>query len=346
MSKWYHAKDSDYPGVIMSSRVRLARNLKDFPFPNQMTSDQGLRLVKEISEALDKTQIGDKVYHGRYMDQIPSLDKVALMEEHIISPAFINSNMPRGIVASEDESSSIMINEEDHLRIQAMTFGADLKKVYDEANRLDDFIEEIFDYAYDEEFGYLTACPTNLGTGLRASYMIHVPALEASGQLRIILDAIGKFGITFRGIYGESSEPIGSVFQISNQVTLGFNEKEIMDNLNSVTMQIVDQEMKVREKLLTEKPLEFEDSIYRSYGLLKYARVISSKETMTLLSDIKLGFELGILKTDSYSNINIFELMTNIQPANLQKIEKRPLDVEERDIARANYIRKMIPDVK
>lgn len=346
MSKWYHAKDNDYPGVIMSSRVRLARNLKEFPFPNQMTSDQGLHLVKEISEALDKSQIGDKVYHGRYMDQIPSLDKVALMEEHIISPAFINSNMPRGIVASEDESSSIMINEEDHLRIQAMTFGADLKKVYNEANRLDDFIEEKFDYAYDDEFGYLTACPTNLGTGLRASYMIHVPALEASGQLRIILDAIGKFGITFRGIYGESSEPIGSVFQISNQVTMGFNEKEIMDNLNSVTMQIVDQEMKVREKLLTEKPLEFEDSIYRSYGLLKYARVISSKETMTLLSDIKLGFELGILKTDSYSNINIFELMTNIQPGNLQKIEKRPLDVEERDIARANYIRKMIPDVK
>lgn len=346
MSKWYHAKDNDYPGVIMSSRVRLARNLKDFPFPNQMTSDQGLHLVKEISEALDKSQIGDKVFHGRYMDQIPSLDKVALMEEHIISPAFINSNMPRGIVASEDESSSIMINEEDHLRIQAMTFGADLKKVYNEANRLDDFIEEKFDYAYDDEFGYLTACPTNLGTGPRASYMIHVPALEASGQLRIILDAIGKFGITFRGIYGESSEPIGSVFQISNQVTMGFNEKEIMDNLNSVTMQIVDQEMKVREKLLTEKPLEFEDSIYRSYGLLKYARVISSKETMTLLSDIKLGFELGILKTDSYSNINIFELMTNIQPGNLQKIEKRPLDVEERDIARANYIRKMIPDVK
>ncbi len=346
MSKWYQAKDNDYPGVIMSSRVRLARNLVSYPFPNQMTPDQGLELVKEISETLNKIQVGEKLYSSRYMDQIPSLDKVALMEEHIISPAFINSNMPRGIVASEDEGSSIMINEEDHLRIQAMTFGADLKKVYEEANQLDDYIEEHFDYAYDEEFGYLTSCPTNLGTGLRASYMIHVPALEASGQLRIILDAIGKFGITFRGIYGESSEPVGSVFQISNQVTMGFNEKEIMDNLNSVTMQIVDQEMKVREKLLTEKPLEFEDSIYRSYGLLKYARVISSKETMTLLSDIKLGFELGILKADNYNNINIFELMTNIQPANLQKIEKRPLDVGERDIARANYIRNMIPSVK
>lgn len=346
MNKWYQSDGNDYPGVIMSSRVRLARNLKDYSFPNQMEASDALNLVNELGSKFDQVTIGDKNYVARNMDQIKSLDKVALMEEHVISPAFINGTLPRGIVSSEDESTSIMINEEDHLRIQSMTHGADLKKVFQAANEVDDYIENYFDYAYDDEFGYLTSCPTNLGTGLRASYMIHVPALEASGQLRIILDAIGKFGITFRGIYGESSNPIGSVFQISNQVTMGFNEQEIMDNLNSVTMQIVDQEMKVREKLLTEKPLEFEDSIYRSYGLLKYARVISSKETMSLLSDIKLGFELGILKTDRYSNINIFELMTNIQPANLQRIENRALDVEQRDIARANYIRSRIPDVK
>jgi len=345
MNKWYQNNPHDYPGVIMSSRVRLARNLSQYPFPNRLNDQDSLTLVNDMIQVFDGSVIGEQVYHAFNMNAVPSLEKVAMMEEHLISHSFIHSPVTTGMVKTDNDGTSLMINEEDHLRIQSMTVGADISSALDQANRLDDFVEERFDYAYSSEFGYLTACPTNAGTGLRASYMIHVPALEASGQLRIILDAIGKFGITFRGMFGEASNSAGSVFQISNQVTMGFKEQEIIDNLNSVTMQIVDQELKVREKLLTEKPLEFEDSIYRSYGQLKFARLITSKEAMALLSDIKLGIELGILKTDSYNSINIFELMTSIQPANLQKLENKALDVTQRDITRANYIRQMIPDI-
>jgi protein arginine kinase len=346
MEKWYQKADSIYPGVIISSRVRLARNLKKYPFPSRLNSENAKELVDEIGNVFKNEAVLDTNFTMLHMNNVPSIDKVAMMEQHTISPMFINTQIPNAVLLSEDDSVSIMINEEDHLRIQAMSYGADLLSAFNKANTLDDFIEKSVDFAFDHELGYLTSCPTNIGTGLRASYMLHVPALEATGQLRIILDAIGKFGITFRGIYGESSEPIGSVFQVSNQVTLGFSEKEIIDNLNSVTMQIVDQELAVREKLMTEKRLQFEDSIYRSYGILKHARILSSKEAMTLLSDIKLGIELGLLKTSNHGGINIFNLMTSIQPGNLQKLEKKSLDVTQRDIARANYIRAMIPDIQ
>lgn len=346
MDKWYEQDSSIFPGVIISTRVRLARNLRKYPFPTHISKEQSEHLIQDISEVFKQNTIDNTNFTLLHMKNLPSIDKVALMEQHIVSPAFINTQEPNAILISEDNSISVMINEEDHLRIQAMSFGADISSAFEKANILDDLLEKHLDYAYDQEFGYLTACPTNVGTGLRASYMLHVPALEATGQLRIILEAIGKFGITFRGIYGESSEPIGSVFQVSNQVTLGFSEKEIMDNLNSVTMQIVDQELAVREKLLIEKRLEFEDSIFRSYGILKHARILTSKEAMTLLSDIKLGIELGVLKVPSHTGLNIFNLMTSIQPANLQKLEKKSLDVTQRDIARANYVRAMIPDIQ
>jgi len=324
----------------------LARNIKKYPFPNHLQPQEATQLIGEIGNVFKKEAVADTNFTLLHMQNLPSIDKVAMMEQHTISPGFIHNIKPNGILLSEDDSISIMINEEDHLRIQAMSYGADLLTAFEKANLIDDFIEKYMDYAFDKELGYLTSCPTNVGTGLRASYMLHVPALEASGQLRIILDAIGKFGITFRGIYGESSEPIGSIFQMSNQVTLGHSEREIIDNLNSVTMQVVDQELAVREKLMTEKRIEFEDSIYRSFGILKHARILSSKEAMILLSDIKLGMELGILKTNSQKGLNIFDLMTSIQPANLQKLENKSLDIIERDIARANYIRHMIPDIQ
>lgn len=346
MNKWYQNDSSIYPGVIISSRIRLARNIRNYPFPNHLKQEDASKLIAEIGEVFKKESVANTNFTLLHMHNIPSIDKVAMMEAHTISPGFINNSNPNAILLSGDDSISVMINEEDHLRIQAMSYGADLLSAFDKANLIDDLIEKHLDYAFDKDLGYLTSCPTNLGTGLRASYMLHVPALEASGQLRIILDAIGKFGITFRGIYGESSEAVGSVFQMSNQITLGHSEKEIIDNLNSVTMQVVDQELAVREKLMKDKRIEFEDSVYRSYGILKHARVLSSKEAMTLLSDIKLGMELGLLKTTSQTGLNIFDLMTSIQPANLQKLENKALDISERDIARANYIRQIIPDLQ
>lgn len=346
MKKWYEEVHENHQGVIISSRVRLARNLRDYNFPNRATTASAQEVIKSLQSVIDNGGKEIASYFDQVaMDDISQVDKIALMEMHIISPNFAKNQSPSALILSKDEAISIMVNEEDHLRIQSMTRGMNLDKALEEANRMDDLFEEKVDYAFDEAFGYLTACPTNLGTGLRASYMIHVPALETSGQLKLILEAIGKFGLTVRGIYGEGTDAQGSVFQISNQVSLGMTEKEIIDNLTSVTKQILEQELTVRNKLLKNRRHRFEDAVYRSYGILKHARMLTSKEAMTMLSDMKLAIELGIMQTEGDESINIYNLMSKIQPANLQIMHNKHLTTDERDIARAAYIQAHLPTV-
>ncbi len=341
--KWYEKEGENCNGVIISSRIRLARNLENYLFPNSLLESQAIKMIGDVRGAIFSDSVMDQNYFEEIkMETIKQVDKMAMMERHVISPLFLGVKKPNTLILSKDESISIMVNEEDHIRIQSMEIGMNLAQALEHANKVDDLLEEKLNYAFDGKLGYLTACPTNLGTGLRASYMIHVPALETTGQLKFLLDAIGKFGLTVRGMYGEGSEAQGSIFQISNQLTLGLNEQEIMDNLTTVTKQIVEQELIVRNKFLNERRLEFEDAIYRSYGLLCHARVLSAKECMTLLSDIKLGIEIGLFKSQSEHKINIFELMTRIQPANLQKIEMKHLSLKDRDVARASYIRENI----
>lgn len=344
MKKWYELEHDNYHGVIISSRIRLARNLNQHPFPNRADNGDLSEVIKKVRHALESASDEiNNAFNHLAMSQIAQVDKIAMMEKHIISPYFVKVHWPAYLILSNDEALSIMVNEEDHIRIQSMSCGMDLEGALREANHIDDLFEETIPYAFDNNYGYLTACPTNLGTGMRASYMIHVPALETTGQLQFILDAIGKFGLTVRGIYGEGTEAQGSVFQISNQMTLGQTEQEIIDNLTSVTKQIVEQELIVRNKLLNDKRSRFEDAVYRSYGLLSHARMITSKEAMTLLSDMKLGIELGIIKTQNNEKINIYNLMAQIQPANLQMMHNRNLNVDERDRARAEYIRNHLP---
>lgn len=344
MKKWYEQQNTDYNDVVISSRIRLARNNKKYNFPYKLDSQDALNNINEIKEAMlgANTEISN-FFDSINMQETSALEKVAMMERHVISPNFISIKIPTWLFLSKDESLSIMVNEEDHLRIQSIAAGFNLNKAWENANKVDDLIEEKIEYAYNEQLGFLTTCPTNVGTGLRASYMVHVPGLDSTGQLQFILEAIRKFGITVRGIYGEGSEAQGSVYQISNQITLGYSEKEIIDNLTSVTSQIVDQERAVRNKLLKEKKYQLEDAIYRSYGILSNARILTSKEAMTLLSDIKLGHELEILKFSEEDNLNIYEFMTCIQPANLQKKVNQQLSLDYRDIARAKYIRDNIP---
>lgn len=344
MLKWYekNAKNND---VVISSRVRLARNLEAYHFPSKLTKELASGIIHEVEDIVLKAS-SSHYFERMDMEALSPLDKVAMVERHVVSPNFVQSSIPTGLILSEDESLSIMINEEDHLRIQSISNGFNLEEALQNANHIDDLLEEKITYAYDERMGYLTACPTNVGTGLRASYMIHVPALETTGKLQFILEAIGKFGLTVRGIYGEGSQGRGSVFQISNQVTLGHSEEEIIENLTSVTNQIVEQERSLRKKLLSEKRMQFEDAVYRSYGALTYARILSSNEAMTLLSDMKLGYELGILNFEHTEPINIYGLMTCIQPANLQKEMKCELKIEERDMARATFIRQNLPKIK
>lgn len=344
MLKWFE-KSSGSDDVVISSRVRLARNIEEYNFPSRLSKEDAGRIIDDVKEAVLNAHEDNSYFHSVDMNKLSSLEKVAMVERHVISPNFVQTLVPTGLILSEDESISIMINEEDHLRIQSITNGLNLDEALQNAYRIDDLLEEKINYAYDENIGYLTSCPTNVGTGLRASYMIHVPALETTGKLQFILDAIGKFGITVRGIYGEGSKARGSVFQISNQITLGHSEQEIIDNLTSLTKQIVEQERALRNKLLSEKRLQFEDAVYRSYGILAHTRIITSKEAMTLLSDIKLGYELGILKSDIKNPINIYGLMTCIQPANLQKKINKELKIDERDIERATYIRNNLPKI-
>jgi len=344
--KWYENYNGEHNGIIISSRVRLARNLENYCFPNRLNNNEAIQLIEDVKKALFSANSSINNFLEEIdMNTISQVEKIAMMERHLVSPLFLNVKIPNALVLSKDESISIMINEEDHIRIQSLKAGKNLNKALEEAYKIDDLIEENVKIAYDRKLGFLTACPTNVGTGLRASYMIHVPALETTGKLRFLLEAIGKFGITVRGIYGEGSEAQGSVYQISNQVTLGIKEEEVIDNLTSVTNQIIEQELIVRNRFLSEKRLEFEDAVYRSYGILKHARVLTSKEAMTLLSDFKLGIELGILKTKEDKSINIFNLMTCIQPANLQKYNNKNLTTEERDIERASYIRNNLPDL-
>lgn len=347
MKKWYDMEHENYHGVIISSRIRLARNLSHTPFPNRSDAKDAGEVIAKVRDALTEGSVSlASKFSQLAMSHVTQVDKIAMMEKHIISPFFTKVKWPAYLILSSDEALSVMVNEEDHIRIQSMTSGMDLEKALEEANRIDDLFEEQIEYAFDEKLGYLTSCPTNLGTGLRASYMIHVPALETTGQLQFILDAIGKFGLTVRGIYGEGTEAQGSVFQISNQITLGQTEQEIIDNLTSVTKQIVEQELIVRNKLIKDKRTRFEDAVYRSYGILNHARMITSKEAMTLLSDMKLGIELGIIETIDNKTINIYNLMARIQPANLQIMHNKNLNVDERDIARADYIREHLPKLK
>ncbi|WP_105614540.1 protein arginine kinase [Vallitalea okinawensis] len=329
--------------VIITTRIRLARNIQKYPFPNRMSDISAEQMMDEIKEVIMGASSPISEHFEFYnLRELTMNEKLALLEERLISPELLKKQIPCGVILYRDLGLSVMINEEDHVRIQCITDGMNMPGAYELANRIDDLIEEKINYAYNEKYGYLTACPTNVGTGLRASYMLHVPALEAYGQLSIILQAIGKFGITVRGMYGEGTEAYGSIFQISNQITLGETEMNIIHNLNNITSQIIEQERRVRQKLIKEDQLEFEDKIFRSYGVLSHARKITAKEAMSLLSDVKVGLELGVLKMDK-SGLDIYNLMTRIQPANLQKLAGRELNSNERDIKRAILIREKLP---
>ncbi|WP_058486912.1 protein arginine kinase [Defluviitalea phaphyphila] len=337
MKKWY--EDSLDTDIIVSSRIRLARNYKKYPFAVRLSSSEAEKMIEETKNAiLEGNTVISKDFQYISIFRKPPIDKRAMMERHIVSPELVKKTEPCGVLLSNDESISIMVNEEDHIRIQCIAAGKNIEKVWDLADKIDDILEEKIDYAFDEKIGYLTSCPTNVGTGMRASYMIHLPALEWSGQLQNIFNAIGKLGFTVRGIYGEGTEAEGSLYQISNQITLGQSEIEIIENLNNITLQIEEQEKQIREKILREREAELKDKIYRAYGILRYARTLSTKEAIALLSDVKMGFEMGILE-EPKPKISFYEFMMYIQPANFQKIIGTDLNSKQRDIKRAEFIR-------
>lgn len=323
--------------VVISSRIRLARNCKEYPFPPKLDIDQAIKVVEIYKAAI--VELKDHMFRQlKFVDstKISPLEKACLVEKHLISPEFAAKREVTGLVLSKDEKVSIMINEEDHLRIQSLFPGLQLNKAWELCNTIDDSIEDKLEYAYSDDFGYLTSCPTNVGTGMRASVMVHLPALTILGYVSTVLDAVSKLGITVRGLYGEGTEAMGNLYQISNQVSLGQSEEEIITKISVVANRIIEQERIARDQLLKSR-IQLEDRVFRSYGVFSNARVMTSGECMRLLSDVRLGLDLKIIKDVTIDTVN--ELMVITQPANLQKIYGCTLNPDERDVKRAELIR-------
>lgn len=324
--------------IAMSTRIRLARNMRDLPFQLLITDSQAEEVIRRVEKVLTKKP-PEFVKNPELirMDSLSPLEKRVLVEKHLISPFLAEEARKGAVILSEDEEVSIMVNEEDHLRIQIFLPGFQLMKGWDHATRVDDWIEESIDYAFDDQRGYLTSCPTNTGSAIRASVMLHLPALVMTNQINRILGAVHQVGLVVRGVYGEGSEAQGNLFQISNQITLGLAEEEIIDNLQGVVHQIIDHERAAREMLKKSMPLQLSDRIYRSFGLLRYARSMETKEATARLSDILLGVDLGLIEGIPSSDLN--ELWVMIQPGYVQTYFTETLTPEQRDEKRATLIR-------
>ncbi len=335
MGKWFEGTGLE-EDVVVSTRIRIARNLKNYRFPQRMSIDESEKLTQEVLNAMKKLP-RDVNYKFIRINSLSSTDRVVMIEEHLISPGLIKKPDHSSFLLREDERVTIMINEEDHLRIQVLLPNLNFEAGWKLSSEIDDFLESHLSYAFDEDFGYLTACPTNVGTGLRASAMVHIPALAMTGHIDDFIKGLTKIGLTARGLYGEGTKAIGDLYQISNQMTLGEREEEIINKLKNVIYQIINNERDVRNNLLGKRKNEIEDKIFRSLGLLKYSRRMSSTEAMKHLSNIRLGRAMGLIKDIDFNDI--IKLMIQVQPANIQRTANRQLSQEERDAIRAKIIR-------
>jgi len=328
--------------IVISSRIRLARNLADFPFTNRASVEQKAEIAEIMRERLATIELrGSKLTHFD-LASLSKLDLQFLVERHLISKELAQAEGARAIHINDEETVSIMVNEEDHLRIQVLKSGFQLGETWEIIDELDDMVDRAVNYAFSLELGYLTACPTNVGTGMRASVMLHLPALLLTRQIDKVITAVGKMNLVVRGLYGEGTQYAGSLYQVSNQVTLGKSEEEILDTIVSTVPQIVRYERRAREMLLSQNRARLEDRVYRSLGMLKSARTISSSETITLLSHLRLGINLGLIEMD-IGKVN--QLFIRALPAHLQKMEGKELETEERDAVRAAFIRRSLGEI-
>ena len=332
MSKWYIG-EGDHNDIVISTRIRIARNLADYPFPVRLDNKSKIEVNEKIRDALD----GKENLTYTELKTLTRSQIVSLAERHLISPEFASNSDARALLMSDNEDISIMLCEEDHIRIQVMKSGLALKEAYELADKIDTEINQSLKYAFDEKLGYLTQCPANLGTGMRASVMLHLPALTAKGQIGSLASTVSKLGLTIRGAYGEGMSAMGDLYQLSNQVSLGISEKSAIDNLKTITLQLAAQERAAREE--TSKSIETEDAVFRAYGILKSARILSTKEFMSLISKVRLGAVLGMIKTD-LKTIN--ELMVSRQPATINAFVGKTLSLEERDVERAKIVRERL----
>lgn len=325
--------------IVISSRIRLARNLENTPFPS-MLDEKKANEVKSIisSSILESNSYISKDFNLIDIDKMKEYEKLSLVEKHLISKEMLEGK-GSSVLLNNDETVSIMINEEDHIRLQVINRGFDIEKSFDIANKLDDLMEEKLNYAFDSKIGYLTSCLTNIGCGLRASVMMHLPILNKTNKIARLSHNLSKYGMTIRGLYGEGTQGVGNMFQVSNQVSLGLSEEEILNGINIVVGEIIKSELEERENLIKKGKEEFEDVVFRSLGTLKYGKIISSLEAFNLLSNVRCGKEMGIINTIDVSEIQ--DITETVQSGNIQRILSKNMTSRERDIERAKMLNKV-----
>ncbi len=341
MLKWFE-QVQDKNSNIICCKVRLARNWSEYVFPSKLSNEDGREMIDRLNEGLrDLGETDGRDYESAYLDELSELDRRALKERRVFNSSILERKAPMSVLVTREEDISLVFNGSDHIRIQVWQPGLCLAEALGTADRIDDYINARFSYAFDEKYGYLTSFPTNVGTGLRAAAIVHLPTLSMGKKFPSMLNDMGRIGVSVRGVYGEGRENYGSLYEISNQKTMGRTEKELTDLVTKVAVQLDEQERQIREMSLASHRLEREDEVYKSYGVLKYARRLSMKDAMTFLSQIMSGMSDGLVKFDE--PCPVFRLMLGIQTANLQKLSDRPLDKGELDVARAAYLRSELP---
>lgn len=340
LKNWIYSSGDGLNKLVLSSRIRLARNLKGENFPHKLDNDRALLISDKIEKSLEGY---DDKFERIQLSSKSNLDKSLYLEKHLISKDLIKSSSRSSFFVNRDRTISVMVNEEDHLRMQFFNSGYNLVDTFSEAMKLDDFIEGTIDYCFDEKMGYITTCPTNLGTGMRASIMIHLPALTMTDHISKVYKALTQVGMTIRGLYGEGSKSEGCIYQVSNQVTLGVSEQDILNNLYAIVKELTDREINTRKTLFRDYKIEIKDKVFRSVGILSNSYSITSKESLELLSHVRFGIEEGMVR----GNICINQILIGCQPASLQKrLDVNNLTSKQRDFERAKFLRESFRGVE
>ncbi len=336
---WMEATE-DYTDIVMSTRIRLARNINKIRFPISFSEEEAKQVEEMVLHTLLENEQKDVNFSYFPMKELTVLQRQILVEKHLISPALAKREKTAAVFLTADESTSVMVNEEDHIRIQYLAPGLQLHEAYAKADEIDRLLEKQCTYAYDEQLGYLTSCPTNVGTGLRASVMLHLPALTMTKKMNLLIQTMARLGMVVRGIYGEGSENLGNVYQISNQITLGKSEQDILDDLQNVVEKVIQRERHARKELFSKVSIALEDRLFRSLGTLMYARVLTSEEAASCLSNVRLAVDLGIIEDIALGQLN--ECLLLIQPGFLQQYAHTTLQAPERDIYRAKLLQEKL----
>jgi protein arginine kinase len=321
--------------IVISSRIRLARNLAQFPFVRRASHEERVQIAKTVHAKMESIEEWSNLLYLE-LERLDEVDRQFLVERQLISRELAESEGKRAVAIDQHERFSVMINEEDHLRIQVMCSGLDLQSAWERIDHIDNLLEQKLTYAFHETLGYLTACPTNVGTGLRVSVMLHLPALVVTREIEKVFRSLQKINVAVRGLYGEGSQFMGDFYQVSNQITLGRTERELLNTVSEVVPRIIEYERRAREFLVNESEQDLHDDVSRAYGILCTAKKISSEETLHYLSKVRMGVNLGLIRSIEISTIN--KLFVHTQPAHLQKLRGQHLSVADRNIERASYL--------